>query len=146
MATKFHFSLEKILKLRQALENSQAMQLEKSRRELENEQHTLSAIQEEKAHHLNQKMKMGHQLSLFNLSVSEGYLQSLNHGLEEQSKRVAQYQKKVEKKQEELTQAARDKKVMESLKSKKWEGYKKELNRKELLISSEIALRMGMNK
>ncbi len=143
MAGRFHFSLEKILKLRESLENSRATELERSRQALDKEENTLSDMQNEKERHLKSKNRKNSRINLLDLSISEGYLETLNNGLDEQSKQVEKSRDKMNDDREKLTQASRDKKVMENLKDKRWQGYKRDLNKKELLLNSELALRMG---
>jgi len=143
MAGRFHFSLEKILKLRESLENSRATELERSRQALDKEENTFSDMQNEKERHLKSKNRKNSRINLLDLSISEGYLETLNNGLDEQSKQVEKSRDKMNDDREKLTQASRDKKVMENLKDKRWQGYKRDLNKKELLLNSELALRMG---
>jgi len=146
VAVKFHFTLEKILQLRQALENNRAVELERSHRKLAHELDSLDAIKTKKEKQLNPDKQQNQQLNLFSLAISGSYLESLNNGLEEQTRRVNKSREKVEKNREGLLKACREKKVLETLKNKRFEEYKHDAKKKEILLSSEIALRMGMNK
>lgn len=146
MAAKFHFTLERILQLRQALENNRAVQLEESNQKLSRELNSLDTIKAEKEKQLNRRGTENGQLNLFNLAVSGSYLESLNDGLEEQAIQVDKSRKNVDKKRADLLQASRDKKVLETLKNNRYDEYKHDVKKKELLLSSEIALRLGMNK
>jgi len=80
------------------------------------------------------------------LKVKKDYLLHLNKNIETQKKEVQSSNKKVDENREELLFASKDKKVLEKLKSKYYENYKKMKNLKENKQEDEVAGRIASKK
>ena len=70
----------------------------------------------------------------------------LNENIENQIKEVNESNVEVEKKREKLLSATRDKKILEKLKHKYFENYRKMKNIEEVKKDDEVAGRIALNK
>ncbi|RMF06364.1 MAG: flagellar export protein FliJ [Candidatus Neomarinimicrobiota bacterium] len=144
MAKQFQFGLDKVLKLKQALEKTRALELARKQAELRDEQSQLSLFQAEKQKRFREANADSRQLNLFDLQVRHGYLDSLNQKISVQQNHVQETEKAVEAARDDLTTTLQDKRALELLRDHRKEAFRKEQKQKELLVNSEFALRLGV--
>ena len=143
------FSLQKILDLKELLVESHAVELEKSRQELNQQQSQLRNMQSNKAQTLaasGNVQKDGSVLSPVQLQYSRDYVIQLSERIKDQEKSVDEQSHQVLDKREALVKANQEKKALELLREKHLSEFKKELRKKEQADESEIALRLRRNR
>jgi len=116
---------------------------------LEKEREKLNQLNDKKEKELNSTASKKNELNkidLNELKVKKDYLLHLNKNIETQKKEVQSSNKKVDENREELLFASKDKKVLEKLKSKYYENYKKMKNLKENKQEDEVAGRIASKK
>lgn len=136
MAEKFKFRLDKLLEIRMQKE-------EECKREF-NENQRQKKIIESKLQDLNEKYDKYKGINpnedVVYQKLKRYYLKGLQTGMKETEKTL------VEKKRRELKEKQVDRKIVETLKEKKYESYVKEQNRVEQITIDEIALYSYMRK
>lgn len=145
MAKKFN--LQTVLKYRQSLEDQAQQQLagslqRKSQLEKELQEHR-SVLQQ-----LDAELKVQQQegLTVADINLFEGQIQHRRRLIADLGKLLEQLAGQINAEREELLQAAREKKVMEKLKTKQEAEYMQELSRKERIVLDEVSLRGKGNK
>lgn len=139
------FSLQKILNLKELLVESHAVELEKSRQDLDQKRNQLESMQVNKNQTLANNVsnhQSGAALKPMLLQLSRDYLVELSTRIEHQEKTVTESTTRVANQHQTLIKANQEKKALEILRSKHLIEYKKALNKKEQLEESEIALRI----
>ena len=142
MAEKFKFRLDKLLEIRMQKE-------EECKREF-NENQRQKKIIESKLQDLNEKYDKYKGVNLNEDVVYQKlkryYLKGLQTGMKETEKTLNKKIMEVEKKRRELKEKQVDRKIVKTLKEKKYESYVKEQNRVEQITIDEIALYSYMRK
>lgn len=146
MMTKYHqFSLQKVLDLKELIEESRAVELEKSRQNLQSDELRLIALRQNKnkllimnGNHSSSKQF----LSPHTMQVSMEYVSQLSDRIRAQEKTVEKSTHRVSKHRNALLEASREKKALEILREKQADQHKKFLQKKDLLNESEIALQL----
>ncbi len=149
MAKAFNFSLQKVLDVRQTLENKQAIELNKAQVALHREQDKLNDLQQEKHQRLEPergKDNAKQSINLNALRVNNDYIYQLNEKIRHQSHEVKKPDEQVSAEREKLLHAARDKKVVELLREKYLANYKKLRNSEENKTQDEVAIRTSQKK
>ena len=144
-----HFSLQKILDLKELIVEARAVELEKSRQDLTRKRHQLKSLQNNKDETLYTNVTLQHpgaSLNPLQLQFSSDYLVQLSERIKTQEKTVAESTTRVSDKHQALVKANQEKKALELLQSKHLTQFKKELHKKEQRDESEIALRLQGNK
>ncbi len=145
MAGRFHFSLQRILNLREMIEETKAVKLKNSQTHLKEEELRLAVMEHRKSAYLDEIQEQdvsGGQVSVIDLQVSRSYINQMNWGIKNQNKTIAESEKKVEQDRQEVLQAARDKMILEKLKERKKEEFLVETRKKTIKDESEIAARI----
>ncbi len=147
MGKSFKFSLQKIFDFRRSIEDKRAVELSDAQNALKKKQQILNQLNEKKEDIINIKEKKHKQASNINLNqlkIKKDYILQLNKGIENQIKEVRDSNEKVEAKREKLISATRDKKILEKLKIKYYENYRKMKNQKEAKNEDEVAGRIAL--
>ena len=142
MPKVFQFSLQKVLNLREMVENTRAQKLKKSQAVLKNEQTRLNDIKNKKADFFEGSQTQGseEQISITDLQISQGYLDHLNKKIEDQTSIVSESLEKVAADRQEVLAAAKEKMILDKLKERQQSQHQKTLRKKEIQNGSELAL------
>ena len=141
--------LQKILDLKELIVESRAVELEKANQDLVHKRDQLTSMQNSKDSTLNSTGDFQHSGATMNplqLQLSRDYVVQLSDRIKNQEKAVAETNTKVSDQREALVKANQEKKILELLKAKHMVEYKKEVQKKEMLDESEIALRLQRNQ
>ena len=147
MAKRFRFSLQKVLDLREHREEQKAIELGKAKAELQKKEQVLNRLKKEKNRQINEsKWYQSEQPDLNAIRVAGSYVEQLNTAINQTKQQVNEKNKKVEIRRTELLSAVKDKKIVEMLKKKKIEEYKREVLHQERKNEDELAIRMTSRK
>lgn len=142
MAEKFKFRLDKLLEIRMQKE-------EECKREF-NESQRQKKIIEDKLQELNDNYDKYKGINpnedIVYQKLKRYYLKGLQTGMEETEKELNKKMVEVENRRIELKEKQVDRKIVETLKEKKYTSYIKEQNRIEQITIDEIALYSHMRK
>ena len=128
MARAFLFSLQKVLDVRRHREEQRTIELGKANRKLQTEQSKLERLNTEKEKHLNTRgAENAKKPDLNSLMINGSYLRQLSENIDSQEIQVYNSKKKTEERREELIAAVKKKKIVEKLRERKVEEYKKEV-------------------
>ncbi|HNS54155.1 MAG TPA: flagellar export protein FliJ, partial [Syntrophales bacterium] len=134
----FRFRFEQVLNVRKLAEERILQEFSEHVRSLESEKEQLRSIRGEKAAVLADLMRRRDgTLSAGEIGITFGYLRGLRQREVAQAVLVADREKALEVKREELTEAVKRRKIMEILKEKKFAQYWKEWNHKESMALNE---------
>ncbi|SRR6056297_1914061 len=143
MPKKFKFSLENILHYRKNLQDDKTLKLHNKKVELDHEQTKLQNIKTLKEQTLTEA-KIANQSDRMNIlhrKIYDGYVEQINESMKQQHQRVDHTHGRVMQATEELNEETKRRKILEKLKERQLELFKKDLRRKEEKDNSEIALR-----
>lgn len=142
MNAKKHFRLEQVLNLRKEVEKARMLEFNEARQEFEGaterlkrEETTLDSL----AHEFLDKQGQG--ISVEELQMYADFFQRKTGEIKKQRNEVNSLGERVAEKREDLLEAAKEKKVLETLKGKKLASRQKELAGREQAFLDEIALR-----
>ncbi len=134
----FRFRFEQVLNVRKLAEEQVLQQFSEQVRTLEFEKDRLRSIRGEKAAVLAELMRRQEgSLNAVEIGLAFGYIRSLRQREVAQVVLIADREKALEAKREELAEAMKRRKIMEILKQKKFEQYWKEWNHKESVELNE---------
>jgi len=145
MGKSFQFPLQKVLNVRQIIEDRQAVALKKSQASLNREKKQLKDLSEKKHAQIEIDENVCTdqvKLSLNGLKVSVDYISQLNDKITSQIEVVKKSNEKMEEKREVLINASKDKKIVEKLRENQLTDYKIINRKNESKEESEIALRV----
>lgn len=134
----FRFRFEQVLNVRKLAEEQILQEFSEQVRDLERQKERLRSIRGEKAAVLAGLMRRREgTLNAGEIGLAFGYLRSLRQREVAQAVLVAEFEKALEIKREELTEAMKRRKIMEILRQKKFDQYWKEWTRKESVELNE---------
>lgn len=133
---KFVFNLQKVLDLREFEKHQAEIEMGKANAEVLRIQEKLDTIASQKIN-LTQMLDSG--ASFEDYASSQNYFIFLDQKQEEALEEMAQAQMVLEEKREILMEAMQNVKVLEKLKEKKRQDFKKEMQKKEQLEVEEIS-------
>jgi len=136
----YKFPLGAVLKHRKFLEENLQKELGLLKRVLVDERKKFAGFKKarkEFSGELQKKRKKGITISETLLYVR--YNEQLSRQLDKQKERILEAEKDVDKKREDLIGAMKNRKVLEKLKEKGWETYRRNLMKKELNFMDEMA-------
>lgn len=145
MPKAFQFRLQKVLDLKQQLEELMSVNLKKSQAELEAEKQLADQLDQRKEQAICASGQL-EELSLTQIQLAWDYIQQLNRMIDAQNKIVEQRRQQVDDDRAHLLKASQEKKVVEKLREKHQEDYHLSLRKKELTRESEIAQRIVNQK
>lgn len=142
MAEKFKFRLDKLLEIRMQKEEECKREFNESQRQKKIIENKLQELNEnyDKYKGISQMRNIVYQ------KLKRYYLKGLQTGMKETEKALNKKIMEVENKRSELKEKQVDRKIVETLKEKKYESYVKEQNRVEQITIDEIALYSYMRK
>ncbi|MDP8237828.1 MAG: flagellar export protein FliJ [Candidatus Hatepunaea meridiana] len=149
MPKSIQSTIQTILNLREKAEDARAVSLKNTKVSLANEKEKLEEIEKKKSSLLNKTGNRSRDkviISLNQLQVSVDYQTQLNESIVNQTCEVDNALRKMEKDQSNLTNASKDKKVVEKLLDRKRVEFLKNNRRKESKNESEIALKVTAGK
>ena len=134
----FRFRFEQILNVRKLAEEQVLQEFSEQVRGLELEKERLRSIRGEKAAVLAELMRRQEgSLNAGEIGLAFGYIRGLRQREVSQVVLIADREKALEGKREELAEAMKRRKIMEILRQKKFEQYWKEWNHKESVELNE---------
>lgn len=134
----FRFRFEQVLNVRKLAEEQILQEFSEQVRGLERERERLRSIRGEKAAVLAELMRRRDgTLNAGEIGMAFGYLRSLRQREVAQAVLVADRERALEAKRDELTEAMKRRKIMEILRQKKFDQYWKEWTRKESVELNE---------
>lgn len=148
MSKAFRFPLDKVLNLKEAMEEFRAVELEKSKRAYREEQSRLNTLKSmksgslDRAPHNAQSVKP---ISVKSLQMSMDYIDQLNNRIKQQSSQVNRSLNSVVNNREELIVASKEKKVMEKIKERHLAVFMKKYRRRIRKEEDEVAIRRDKN-
>lgn len=145
MPKVFQFRLQKVLDVKQQLEELMSVNLKKAQVELENEKQVAARLDEEKEAAFAAPEELG-EISLTQMQLALAYIEQLNQMIERQNQVVAEQEKRVEENRTRLLKATQEKKVVEKLREKHFSDYRLVTRKKELNREGEVAQRIVMQK
>ncbi len=147
MTKVFNFSLQKILDVRTSIEDNKAIDLQKARAETVRKKQSLALIHAEKNAIVSSDSAdpKPENVSLLELSNRTAYVEQLTEKMEKQGEAVRQSQAETEARRIAFIQASKEKMVIEKLKDKHLETYRRKLNQDQVKNESEVASRISQN-
>ncbi|RLC47795.1 MAG: flagellar export protein FliJ [Candidatus Coatesbacteria bacterium] len=137
----FRFRLERVLQLRQQIEQEKRRELSVmlfDLRQLEAKLHALqndlNSCKKEMSRDLEQE-----DLSIARIEVFAAYIKRTMSAIDAQRELISELLKRIEAKKNELIESIRERKAMESVRSKRLEQYHKEFARAEMKFLDEVA-------
>jgi flagellar protein FliJ len=141
---KFNFRLQPVLKLREQQEEQKKRAVGVLQNEIAEQQRQALAMAEvvkEQGQILKHNFSQGN-VDVNWISYYQGYVSNMQRKIAEKINNVAQVQKKLIKARAELTEAAKQTKIIEKLKEKRKQRYDKQLQRQEMFEQDELANNM----
>lgn len=135
----FNFKFQSILNLKIRIEDQKKSKYGEANEELKRQRDKLNVLLEEREHQYNLMREKGKEgLTPKDLIVYNNYMERLKKSIEIQTTIVKKAEKDVEKARLELVEAAKQRKMFETLKEKKLEEYWEEYYKKEQAQLDEI--------
>ena len=142
MATKFKFSLEKLLEIREEKEEESKRNFTKTQREKQKTEEKLNELKENyyKYNGINKGETLVYQ------KIKKNYLFALDKGINETEKELITKSKELEIRRNDLVKKQIDRKTVDILKERQLIEFNKEEDRKEQLFIDELALYAYMRR
>lgn len=142
MGERFKFRLDKLLEIRMQKEEECKRKFNESQRQKKNIESKLQELNDnyDKYKGINPNEDVVYQ------KLKRYYLKGLQTGMKETEKALNKKTMEVENKRRELKEKQVDRKIVETIKDKKYASYVKEQNRVEQITIDEIALYSYMRK
>ena len=137
----FRFNLEQVLNFRRQVEESKEFGLAQARRVMQQEEDRLSFFEDRRDHYqreLVERQKEG--VSPREVVIYNAYTAFLKEKIELQIEAVESARKQVEERKEELLAARKDRKILDRLRSRKYEVFLAEMRREEMKHLDEVAV------
>lgn len=137
----FRFRLERVLQLRRQMEEEKRRELSImlfDLRQLEAKLHSLQRDLESCKTEMMTDLEQ-EELSMARIEVFASYLKRITSSIEEQRELITELHKKIESKKNELLEAIKERKAMESVKARRRTEHDKECAREEMKFLDEIA-------
>ena len=140
------FPLQKVLEFRKHLEDLRAIELGKVQAEkikTNARLNQLEAHKEEALESTNNEVLSRTTVDLAQLKIRKDYLEDLNGKIVNQSQKLEVLEEEEEKNRQKLSEAMKERKIVEKLKERFTKRKKAEANRKENIKIDEVAIRMS---
>ena len=137
----FRFRLERVLQLRRQMEDEKRRELSImlfDLRQLEAKLHSLQQDLESCKRQMTNDLEL-EELSIARIEVFASYLKRIASSIEAQRELISELHKKIESKRNELLEAIKERKAMESVKAKRLAEHEKERIRDEMKFLDEVA-------
>jgi flagellar FliJ protein len=135
------FSLETVLTHRKHIEDALQKEFVKGKKELLKEEERLARLEEiilQNLAALQEKQKDGATVS--DIILYDSYIKQISIDRGQQIHRIIELKNQLHQKLSELIEAVKERKILDRLKEKELETYRRELERKERIFMSEIAI------
>jgi flagellar FliJ protein len=141
---RFRFKLQRVLEVRRHKEDLLKNELASLKREYEHEASLLSELISKRLEKLNEmrKRQLERTIPVEEISWHYIYLTRMNTQIEEQKTKLKLLSDKIAQTKQKLIVASQEKRVIEKLKERRFEEYKREEERAEGAFLDEIALSM----
>lgn len=139
---KFEFRLQKVMETKGHLEEKLKGELATAKRKLEEEEGKLRELRERRECYrqlLREKGKA--KMSVVEMLVHHAYLVRLTEEVAAQKARVDQMEEEVEKIRMELLETSKAKQILENLRQRRYEVFRRELNKLEQIFIDELSRR-----
>jgi flagellar FliJ protein len=138
----YKFNLQVLLDYRTRIEEGLQLELSHFQRELDNVKQLFFSYQKEKSYYEEELVKKEEkEIDLEEGLLYRDYLRGMRIRIGEQRELVAKAKIDFEKKQKELLEATKKKKVLEKVKEKDWKRFMVALERKERIMIDEMGIR-----
>ena len=138
----YRFNLEAVLNYRKRIEEGLQMELSGTLRELESAKQVFFAYQREKGYYEEELAKReAREVNIDESILYRDYLKGMNRKIKAQREIVAKAKIGVDKKQEELLIATKQRKVLEKVREKHMKEFMDDLERKERIFADEMGIR-----
>jgi flagellar FliJ protein len=137
----YRFSLETVLKHRKHTEDALRKEFVDGKKELLTEEERLARLDDiimQNLKALQEKQKDG--ASVSDIALYDNYIKQVSIDRREQISRIIALEDQLRQKCSELIEAMKNRKILDRVKEKELEAYKRELERKERIFMSEIAI------
>ncbi len=134
------FRLQKILDVREIIEQQKQKEFSVVMQQLQNENDNLNALIEKRSL-FTDAMQFENKISVRGVAEHHSYLATLTRGISHKVGEVSKIEKEVDKKREVLLKATTDRKSIEKLREKAQEEFLKEERAAEQALIDEIAMR-----
>ena len=137
---RFRFKLQKVLEARQSLEDSARREFGAAMRELHRQERIRDELLAEQELLLGEMgSRRGKKSTVEEFVQDIQYEWILKHRIKSQKIKVKAAQEELEEKRKMLTEAMKQRKIMEKLKERHWEVFRKKNNKDEMKFADEIA-------
>lgn len=132
MNDNFSFRLQRVLDYREYVKNQKAEELARYRALLDRERDTLNGLQVKKntvAHAMDEKCSEG--VSVEYLAQCSRYMDRLKNFIDRQNENVSEMEKKVEECRDGLTEASKEKEMLDRLRTRHYQRFAYHLSREQ---------------
>ena len=144
---QFQFRLQKVMETTRIKEEIKKRELAKAMQKLRDNEAQLETLLGELEEHISyiESCHKRSTLKVSELSYLSGYMEKLGREILAQTKKIARLAEEVRVYREKLMEITKDKKVLERLKDKKYEEFKKKLRSMEQKFMDEVSTRSYIN-
>ena len=144
---QFQFRLQKVMETTQIKEEIKKRELAKAMQKLRDNEAQLETLLGELEEHIShiESCHKRSTLKVSELSHLSGYMEKLGQEILAQTKKIARLTEEARVYREKLLEITKDKKVLERLKDKKYEEFKKKLRSMEQKFMDEVSTRSYVN-
>jgi flagellar protein FliJ len=135
---KFNFKLQTLLNLKSQQEDNIKNELRKAIQKLENEKAELRSLESEIEANISEFNKKSRKTTVEKLINFNKYISFLNVKIKHQKENVNYASQNVDKVREELIKIDKEHEILDRLKEKKYELFRKELLKEEQRLNDEI--------
>lgn len=136
---KYNFRLQRVLDIKNVMQQLRERELAKALTALEIEELTLEE-QKNKRYKYQSEVRERKSLTVFEMRAYSLYFMFLQDEIDDQLKKIVDRKNDVENRKVNLTEAYREKKVIENLKQNSKQEYMHEFDKEEQLENDEISL------
>jgi len=138
----YRFNLQVLLDYRKRVEEGLQIELSQIQRSLGREKQVLLSYQREKSHYEEELLRREErEINLNQAILYRDYLKGMRIKIKEKREILAKIKIDLDKKQEELLDATKKRKVLEKVKEKDWNRFMDGLQRRERILIDEIGIR-----
>ncbi|KPJ58487.1 MAG: hypothetical protein AMJ42_03205 [Deltaproteobacteria bacterium DG_8] len=138
----YRFNLQVLLDYRKRIEEGLQIELSQIQRALEKEKQMLLSYQREKSHYEDELLRREErEINVNQAILYRDYLKGMRVKIRGQREIVAKIKVDLDKKQEELLDATKKRKVLEKVKEKGWKRFMDRLQRGERILIDGIGIR-----
>ena len=139
---RFSFRLERLLNIKKHNEEEAKLRYSKELQKkiaLETENRTMKETIQSSLAKVNPEIRPGDKIDIISMNQLEKYITNAEKKIKLNNKKKEELEKKLEVLKLELEKATRERKIIDKLKSRKHENYKKEVKKEEIKYIDEIA-------